>query len=46
MASTTIPVEKPTGVPLEPLFYQDTVKTPVDYLIDQLDGQKVRSIFA
>lgn len=36
-------VEKPIGVPLEPLFYQDAIKNPIEYNIEQLDGQKIRS---
>ena len=36
-------VEKPIGIPLEPLFYQDVMKNPIEYNIEQLDGQKIRS---
>lgn len=40
---TRLPVDKPINVPLEPLFYNDAVKTSVDYKIDDFEGQKSRS---
>lgn len=36
-------VEKPIEIPLEPLFYQDTIMSPIEYDIEKLDGQKIRS---
>ena len=35
--------ERPIGVPTEPLFYQDSIKSAVEYQYDLIDGQKVRS---
>lgn len=41
---TKVPVDKPINVPIEPL-YDTTVKTSINYKIDDLDGQKVREWF-
>ena len=40
---TPTTVERPTSIPLEPLFYQEEMKNPIEYNFDQLDGQKIRS---
>lgn len=42
---TSLPVETPVSIPLEPLFYINAIKTSVDYRIDELDGQSVKRMY-
>lgn len=42
---TPVPTPAPASSPAEEFFYEDKVKSPVEYLIDQFDGQKVRTWF-
>lgn len=41
---TTVQVEKPIGVPLEPLYplYQVSIKNSIEYKIEDIEGQKSR----